>query len=65
MGNQWANILTQFLEVAEYPILQDAGKITALEAKIKAEREYEIFRKIQDQYYISDFDKEIKCLKGK
>ena len=61
---QWADILTQFLEVAEYPILQDAGKITALEAKIKAEREYEFFRKIQDQNYISDFDKEIKRLKG-
>ena len=36
----------------------------ALEAKIKAESEYEVFRKIQDQNYVSDFDKEIKRLKG-
>jgi len=35
-----------------------------LEAKIKAESEYEVFRKTQDQTYVSDFDKEIKRLKG-
>ena len=33
-----------------------------LEAKIKAEREYEKYRVIQDKNYISDFDKEIKEL---
>lgn len=59
----WAKFLTQFLELSEYPILKDKGSISALEAKIKAEQEYEIFRKIQDENYISDFDREIKRLK--
>jgi len=60
----WANFLNLFLELSQYPILQDKGKVSALEAKLKAEQEYETFRKIQDQYYLSDFDKEIKRIKG-
>ena len=61
----WANFSNQFLELSQYPILQDKGKISVLEAKLKAEQEYETFRKIQDQYHLSDFDREIKRLKGK
>ncbi len=61
---QWASLLDGFLTVAGRPLLVDAGSISALEAKIKAEAEYEIFRKIQDQQYISDFDREIKRLTG-
>jgi hypothetical protein len=34
--------------------------VTALEAKIKAEYEYDKFRIRQDREYISDFDREIK-----
>ena len=60
----WATFLTQFLELSQYPILQDNGVISALEAKLKAEQEYEIFQKIQDQYYLSDFDKEMKRIEG-
>ncbi len=60
----WANFLNQFLELSQYPILQDKGKVSALEAKLKAEQEYQTFRKIQDEYYLSDFDKEIKRIKG-
>lgn len=60
----WANFLNQFLELSQYPILQDFGKVSALEAKLKAEQEYEVFRKIQDEYYLSDFDKEVKRIKG-
>jgi hypothetical protein len=62
---EWGSFLNQFLELSQYPILQDKGKISALEAKLKAEQEYETFRKIQDQYYLSDFDKEVKRIKGK
>lgn len=62
--SDWCNILNDFLNLAQRPILEDAGSVTALEAKIKAEGEYEVFRKIQDQNYVSDFDKEIKRLKG-
>ncbi len=62
--SQWSKLLDDFLNMAEYPLLMDAGSVSALEAKIKAESEYEVFRKIQDQQYISDFDEEIKRLKG-
>jgi len=60
---QWVDFLDRFLELSDYPILADNGKVTALEAKLKAEQEYEVFRKIQDDNYLSDFDKEIKKLK--
>lgn len=36
-----------------------------LEAKIKAEQEYDKFRVIQDRNYESDFDKEIKSINDK
>jgi hypothetical protein len=61
---QWAAFLNQFLELSEYPILQDNGKVSALEAKLKAEQEYEVYRKIQDENYVSDFDKEVKRIQG-
>ncbi len=56
----WDSFLVQFLELTDYPILTDKGKISMLEAKLKAESEYDKFRVIQDKTYISDFDKEIK-----
>ena len=61
----WVEFLNRFLDLSNYPILADSGKISALEAKIKAEAEYEMFRKQQDADYISDFDREVKRLKGK
>jgi hypothetical protein len=50
----------KFLELSNYPILKEQGKVQMLEAKLKAVSEYEKFRVIQDQEYESDFDKEIK-----
>jgi hypothetical protein len=61
----WAQFLNSFLELSNYPILKDKGKLSALEAKLKAEKEYETYRKRQDQEYISDFDREIKRIQGK
>jgi hypothetical protein len=58
----WVVFLDRFLELSDYPILLDNGKIAALEAKIKAEQEYDVYRVIQDRNYISDFDLEIKKL---
>lgn len=55
--HQWANFLDSFLELSSYPILRDTGKISMLEAKLKAEGEFDKFRVIQDQNYQSDFDK--------
>ncbi|HEY9551506.1 MAG TPA: virulence RhuM family protein [Prevotella sp.] len=60
----WSRLLDGFLTVAGRPLLEGPGSISALEAKLKAEREYEVFRYRQDAEYISDFDKEIKRLKG-
>ena len=57
---EWIQFLNQFLELSQYPILQDKGTISALEAKLKAEQEYDIYRKFQDDHYISDFDREVK-----
>lgn len=60
----WKSFLVNFLMLSNYPILQDNGKVTALEAKLKAEGEYEKYRTVQDKSYESDFDKEVKRLKG-
>jgi len=60
---QWASFLDRFLELSDYPILKDKGKVSMLEAKLKASAEYDKFRVIQDQNYESDFDKMIKKLK--
>lgn len=60
----WVQFLDKFLALSDYPILLDKGKLSALEAKIKAEAEYDKFRVIQDHNYISDFDKEIQRITG-
>lgn len=60
---QWTHFLEKFLELSNYPIVKDKGKVSMLEAKIKAETEFDKFRVIQDQNYESDFDREIKKLK--
>lgn len=62
---QWTQFLEKFLELSNYPILKDKGKVSMLEAKLKAEEEYQKFRVGQDLNYESDFDKEIKKLKDK
>ncbi len=56
----WTLFLDKFLELSDYPILLHKGKISALEAKLKAEGEYDIYRIEQDEKYISDFDREMK-----
>ncbi len=61
----WVVFLDKFLELSDYPILLDNRKVSTLEAKIKAEAEYDKFRVIQDRNYISDFDREVKKIMGK
>jgi len=61
----WGQFLHNFLELSNYPILQDKGKVSAIEAKLKAEQEYDTYRKRQDREFISDFDREIKRIQGK
>jgi len=61
----WVDFLNNFLELSNYPILTDKGKVSALEAKLKADQEYEVYRQRQDVEYVSDFDREIKRLEGR
>ena len=44
---------------------KDKGKVSTLEAKLKAEGEFKVYRQRQDVDYISDFDREIKRIEGK
>ncbi|MDY0089430.1 MAG: virulence RhuM family protein [Flavobacteriaceae bacterium] len=60
----WDKFLVQFLELADYPILKDTGKISMLQAKLKAETEFEKYRIIQDKLFESDFDKVIKRIEN-
>jgi len=60
----WSQFLKNFLELSSYPILEDKGKVSALEAKLKAEQEFEVFRVKQDADYLSDFDREVKRIQG-
>ena len=53
----WAKRIDKFLDVADYPVLEDAGKITAEYAKEYAETEFEKYRIIQDRLFQSDFDR--------
>ncbi|HMV44298.1 MAG TPA: virulence RhuM family protein [Leptospiraceae bacterium] len=61
---EWVKFLHSFLELSNYQILTDKGKVSMLEAKLKAEKEFETFRITQDENYISDFDKEVKRILG-
>ena len=61
----WATFLDRFLELSDYKLLDNPGRVAALEAKLKAEGEYDKFRVRQDQDYVSDFDKEVARLTGK
>ncbi|WP_298062923.1 RhuM family protein [uncultured Rikenella sp.] len=61
----WKKQLDDFLTVYGYDKLNDAGTISAEQAKEKAYAEYDKFRLIQDKEYLSDFDKEIKLWKEK
>ena len=61
----WEKRLNSFIEMFDYGILQDAGKVTAAIAKLHAETEFEKYRVIQDRLFMSDFDKYMLELEGK
>ena len=61
----WKKQLDNFLNLYGYDKLNDAGTISAEQAKEKAYAEYDKFRIIQDREYLSDFDKEIRKWKEK
>ena len=53
----WAKRLDGFLEFNGNKLLTGPGKISAEQAKLHAETEYEKYRVIQDRLYESDFDR--------
>lgn len=53
----WETRLNRFIEMFEFGILQDAGKVSAEIAKLHAETEFEKYRIIQDRLFMSDFDR--------
>ncbi len=55
---QFAASVNEFLTFRKYQILPDKGRISAAQAKAKAESEYDIFNKTQQ--IDSDFDKQIR-----
>ena len=58
--SQFSASVNEFLTFRKYQILPDKGKISAAQAKKKAEEEYDIFNKTQR--IDSEFDKEIRGL---
>lgn len=53
----WETRLNSFIEMFEYGLLGDAGKVTAEIAKLHAETEFEKYRIVQDKLFESDFDR--------
>ncbi len=53
----WETRLNRFIEMFEYGLLEDAGKVSAEIARIHAETEFEKYRVIQDEMFLSDYDK--------
>lgn len=53
----WAKQIDTILMAGGNDVLQTSGSVSAQEAKVHAETEYEKFRVIQDRMFISDFDK--------
>ena len=60
----WVGKLDAFLQFNDYSVLKNAGSISAEIAKKLATKQFEIYRIKQDSEYESDFDKEIKRIKG-
>ena len=60
---QFAASVDKFLTFNDYQILPEKGRVSAAQAKEKAENEYDIFNRTQP--IDSDFDKELRELLGK
>ena len=58
----WKSLLERYLKLQERDILPDADSVSHEEAEAKALGEYEKYWRIQDQNFLSDFDKFIEDL---
>lgn len=55
--SDWEERLNSFINLFEYGLLKDAGRVTAEIAKLHAETEFEKYRVIQDRLFMSDYDR--------
>jgi hypothetical protein len=53
----WEIRLNRFIEMFEYGLLKDAGKVASESARLYAESEFEKYRVIQDKLFMSDYDR--------
>ena len=60
----WEKRLNSFIEMFQYGLLRDAGKVTAEIAKLHAETEFEKYRIVQDKLFMSDYDRFLIELEG-
>jgi hypothetical protein len=58
--HDWAKYLSEVLKLNKYEILNGQGRISAEQAKLHAESEFEKYRIVQDRLFESDFDRFIK-----
>ena len=58
---QFAASINEFLSFRRYDILPDKGKVSARQARAKAEAEYDLFNPTQK--IVSDFDRTIRQMK--
>jgi hypothetical protein len=55
--SDWEERLNRFIELTDFEVLRDAGRVTAELAKEFAETEFEKYRVVQDRLFSSDFDR--------
>ena len=55
--SDWEVRLNSFLTLMDHEVLKDNGKISAEQAKLHAETEFEKYRIVQDRLFQSDFDR--------
>ena len=53
----WAKRFDVFLEFNRNELLMGPGKVSAEQAKLHAETEFEKYRIVQDRLFMSDYDK--------
>lgn len=53
----WETRLNRFIEMFEYGIIKDTGKVSAEIAKLYAETEFEKYRISLDRFFMYDFDR--------
>ena len=60
----WETRLNRFIEMFEYGLLKDAGRVSAEIAQLHALTEFEKYRIIQDRLFESDFDRFVALERG-